>query len=53
MAYAEDAIVPELAAELRDVYAPHQQVLQIASGAKSEKRFVDAHHCRLMVPLIT
>jgi len=42
LAYAEDAIVPELAAELRDVYAPHQQVLQIASGAKSEKRFVDA-----------
>ncbi|MDG1035818.1 MAG: dehydrogenase E1 component subunit alpha/beta [Crocinitomicaceae bacterium] len=42
LAYGEDAIVPELAAELRDVYAPHQQVLQIASGAKSEKRFVDA-----------
>ncbi len=42
LAFAEEAIVPDVEAELTDVYAPYQQQVKEASGAKSERRFVDA-----------
>ena len=42
IAFAEEAIVPSLEDELNDVYADYTQVVTEATGAKSEKRFVDA-----------
>lgn len=42
LAYAEPAIEPNVSEELNDLYADHNQVVQNAVGAKSEKRFVDA-----------
>ncbi|MDC3253095.1 dehydrogenase E1 component subunit alpha/beta, partial [Crocinitomicaceae bacterium] len=42
LAYAEESIVPNLNAELQDVYAVHKQLIVEPSGGKSEKRFVDA-----------
>ncbi|MGB0915171.1 MAG: alpha-ketoacid dehydrogenase subunit alpha/beta [Crocinitomicaceae bacterium] len=42
IAYAEEDIVPSVEDELKDLYAEHNQVVQVASGAKSERRFVDA-----------
>jgi 2-oxoisovalerate dehydrogenase E1 component len=40
--FAEPEIVPVLEPELRDVYAPHQQVVVAATGASRELRLVDA-----------
>lgn len=41
--FAEAPIVPDLATELADVYAPHkQQVIEAKTGQKSEKRYIDA-----------
>ncbi len=42
IAFAEEAIIPAVDAELNDVYADHQQVITEAKGQKTEKRFVDA-----------
>ena len=41
-ALAEPKIIPDLKRELDDIYAPHRQIVQVASGEKSEKRFIDA-----------
>lgn len=41
-ANAEPKIVPNLAQELTDVYAPHSFSPVTAEGASSEKRFIDA-----------
>jgi 2-oxoisovalerate dehydrogenase E1 component len=41
-ANAEPKIVPNLAQELSDVYAPHTFSPVVASSASSEKRFIDA-----------
>jgi 2-oxoisovalerate dehydrogenase E1 component len=41
-ALAEPKITPDLRRELDDIYAPHRQIVQVASGEKSEKRFIDA-----------
>ena len=42
VAYAEDDIVPNAAEELKDLFKEHNQVVQVANGTKSERRFVDA-----------
>lgn len=42
LAYAEEAIEPNLASELEDLYAPYTPVAIEATGNKTEKRFVDA-----------
>lgn len=44
IAFAEEAISPNLETELSDVYAPYTQELKLPSenGSKSEKRLVDA-----------
>ncbi len=42
IAYAEEDIVPDMDEELKDLYAEHNQVVQVANGTKSERRFVDA-----------
>ncbi|MCH2231086.1 MAG: dehydrogenase E1 component subunit alpha/beta [Crocinitomicaceae bacterium] len=42
IAYAEEDIIPSVEVELKDLYAEHDQIIQVASGAKSERRFVDA-----------
>ncbi|MDF2158651.1 dehydrogenase E1 component subunit alpha/beta [Algoriphagus sp. CAU 1675] len=43
IAFAEEAIEPNLEEELRDLYFPFQQTVQSPTGTKtSEKRFVDA-----------
>lgn len=41
-AFAEGTIVPEVNAELEDIYAPYIQQVITAGGNTSEKRFVDA-----------
>lgn len=38
----EPKIVPDLAQELLDVYAPHEFIEAVPSGTLSEKRFIDA-----------
>lgn len=40
--FAEAEIVPQLEAEIRDVYAPHHQRLVVPSGPTQELRLVDA-----------
>ncbi len=41
--FAEPEIIPDTAAELRDVYAPHnQQVKHPQSGKQSQKKFINA-----------
>jgi len=40
--FAEAEIKPDLQTELRDVYAPHQQVVTAPAGPSSEKRLIDA-----------
>ena len=40
--FAEAEIKPDLQTELRDVYAPHVQVVTAPSGPTSEKRLIDA-----------
>ena len=42
IAFAEEDIVPNAEAELKDLFAEYTQVVTEATGAKSEKRFVDA-----------
>lgn len=42
VAFAEEAIVPNLDSELEDIYAPYAPVSIEATGNTSEKRFVDA-----------
>ncbi|MBL1280212.1 MAG: dehydrogenase E1 component subunit alpha/beta [Fluviicola sp.] len=42
IAYAEPDVVPNIASEFEDLYAPFVQKVQVATGAKTEKRFVDA-----------
>lgn len=42
MALSEPKIIPDLKRELDDVYAPHNPIVQVANGDKSEKRFIDA-----------
>ena len=42
MAYAEEDIVPNVKAELEDIYADFTQEVQTASGTKTEKRLIDA-----------
>lgn len=43
LSFGEAPIVPDLATELADVYAPHQQlVTPAATSNKSEKRYIDA-----------
>ena len=42
IAFAEEAIIPNMESELEDLFAEHTQVVQTANGAKSERRFVDA-----------
>ena len=42
MALSEPKITPDLKRELDDVYAPHNPIVQVANGDKSEKRFIDA-----------
>ncbi len=42
IAFAEEAIVPDVDAELEDIYAPYEPVEIEATGNKTEKRFVDA-----------
>ena len=41
-AFAEEDIVPSVESELKDIYSNYDQVVQNASGSKSEKRFIDA-----------
>jgi 2-oxoisovalerate dehydrogenase E1 component len=41
-ANAAPAIVASLDTEITDVYAPFEQAVQVASGEKAEKRFIDA-----------
>ncbi|HIP31238.1 MAG TPA: dehydrogenase [Crocinitomicaceae bacterium] len=42
IAYAEPDVIPNMESEFEDLYAPYVQKVQIATGPKSEKRFVDA-----------
>ena len=42
IAFAEEDSVPNAEAELKDLFAEYTQVVTEATGAKSEKRFVDA-----------
>ncbi len=42
IAFAEELITPDEAAELKDVYAPYEQVVIKGEGKTSEKRFIDA-----------
>ncbi len=42
IAFAEELIVPNEAEELKDVYAPYEQVVLKGEGKTSEKRFIDA-----------
>lgn len=42
VAFAEERIVPDVAKEMEDIYAPFEQKVVQASGTESEKRFVDA-----------
>ena len=42
IAFAEDAIEPNIDTELEDIYAPYTPVAIEANGKTSEKRFVDA-----------
>ena len=42
LAYAEEDIIPNAAEEVQDLFAEHKQVVQVANGAKSERRFIDA-----------
>jgi len=42
VAYAEEDIVPDQEKEVADLFTDYTQVVQTASGNKSEKRFVDA-----------
>lgn len=42
IAFSEEAIEPDVNAELDDIYAPGSAEIITASGKKSEKRFVDA-----------
>jgi 2-oxoisovalerate dehydrogenase E1 component len=41
-ALSEPKIIPDLKRELDDIYAPHNPIVQVANGDKSEKRFIDA-----------
>jgi 2-oxoisovalerate dehydrogenase E1 component len=41
-ALAEPKIVPDMKREMDDLFAPHTAVITSASGAQSEKRFIDA-----------
>lgn len=41
-ALAEPKITPDLKRELDDIYAPHSQIVEVAGGEISEKRFIDA-----------
>ncbi len=41
-ALSEPKITPDLKRELDDIYAPHNPIVQVANGDKSEKRFIDA-----------
>ncbi|WP_111671716.1 alpha-ketoacid dehydrogenase subunit alpha/beta [Algoriphagus litoralis] len=42
IAFAEEAITPNLEEELADVYAPFSQVVIAPEGPSTEKRFIDA-----------
>lgn len=42
IAFAEEAITPNLEEELADVYAPFSQEIIAAEGPSTEKRFIDA-----------
>ncbi|MDX2360911.1 MAG: dehydrogenase E1 component subunit alpha/beta [Crocinitomicaceae bacterium] len=42
LAYAEEDIVPDMETELADLFTDYKQVVQTASGNKTEKRYVDA-----------
>jgi 2-oxoisovalerate dehydrogenase E1 component len=42
IAFAEEAVRPDLALELQDVYAPFTQAVVEPSAASTEKRFIDA-----------
>ncbi len=42
IAFAEEAIVPDMNNEYDDLFAPSSSPLVLANGPKSEKRFVDA-----------
>ncbi len=42
IAFAEELITPDEAEELKDVYAPYEQVVIKGEGKTSEKRFIDA-----------
>ncbi len=42
IAYAEEDIVPNMDAEIEDLYAPYTPAVIDGSGNKTEKRFVDA-----------
>jgi 2-oxoisovalerate dehydrogenase E1 component len=42
VAFNEPVVTPDVKEELEDMYAPYEQVVVEASGAKSEKRLVDA-----------
>jgi 2-oxoisovalerate dehydrogenase E1 component len=42
IAYAEEDIIPNALEEVKDLFAEHNQFVQVASGAKSERRFIDA-----------
>ena len=42
IAYAEEDIIPSMEDEIKDVYAPHEQVITSPGDKTSEKRFVDA-----------
>lgn len=42
IAFAEEKIIPDVARELEDIYAPFEQVVIEGSGTRTEKRFVDA-----------
>ncbi|MEN9700548.1 MAG: hypothetical protein RLZZ301_1746, partial [Bacteroidota bacterium] len=48
VANALPAIIPDVAAELADVYAPHTQTVVAATDAGAEKRFIDAIQESLM-----
>lgn len=41
-ALSEPKITTDLKRELDDIYAPHNPIVQVANGDKSEKRFIDA-----------
>lgn len=42
IAFAEGAIIPDVQAELNDLYMPYQQVVIEGAGPTSERRFIDA-----------